>query len=121
MKKTTPLSKADREAMVLAIEVVRAESPASRAQIDDKLATEPWEAVGHFAAYSAQDRALKLRPWETPPVWIVDLAASLTRPPDDHRGERRAAELLKNMVASGVSRFHPDPLAAIEAAEDRAS
>ena len=32
-------------------------------------------------------------------------------------GHRAAAELLRRMLALGISRWHPDPLAAIEAAE----
>jgi hypothetical protein len=34
-----------------------------------------------------------------------------------HYGEREAATLLKRMLAYSVSRFHPDPLAAIENAQ----
>jgi hypothetical protein len=45
-----------------------------------------------------------------------DLDAALSLP-DDHHGERRAAELLRKMQARGTSKYHPDPLAAIEEAE----
>jgi hypothetical protein len=115
------LSAVDIDAMTRAIAIIRAESFASREQIDDKLASEPWEEVGHFAAYAAQDRALRLRPWEMPPCWIRDPGGSLAQPHDDHRGERRAAELLKKLLAGGLSRYEPDPIVALAAADARKS
>jgi hypothetical protein len=82
---------------------------------------EDWEVVGRFAAYAAQDNALRLKPWEMPPCWIRDLAASLEVPPGDPRGERRAAELLKRLLDAGLSRYEPNPIAALAAIEQRPS
>jgi hypothetical protein len=121
MTKTKPrLSREDTRAMAQAIAAVRVKGRASREQIDEKLASEDWEAVGRFAAYVAQDNALRLKPWEMPPCWIRDLDASLQQPPDDHRGEHRAAVLLKRLLAAGLSRYEPNPLAALAAIEENA-
>jgi hypothetical protein len=69
-------------------------------------------------AYGAQMEALQLRPWQWPPCWISDrdLAWALAQP-DDYRGIRRAAELARRMRDLGIDRYHPDPVAACEAAE----
>jgi hypothetical protein len=37
--------------------------------------------------------------------------------PDDHTGQRAAAELVQKMLSLGISRWHPDPLQAIAEAE----
>ena len=52
---------------------------------------------------------LRLRPWEHPPAWIDD--------PDDYPESPEAAQLLKRMLAAGVSRYDPDPMATLEKAE----
>jgi hypothetical protein len=71
-----------------------------------------------FCSYHYQRKTLRMKPWETPPMDIENAEVSLLLPPD-HRGEHQAAQLLKKMQACGVSRFHPDPMAAIEAAKAR--
>jgi hypothetical protein len=53
----------------------------------------------------------------TPPCWITDLATAMREPFGDPRGEREAAELLQKMLAAGLSRFEPDPLAAFDRIE----
>jgi len=79
----TNLTDIDRGAMTRAIETVR-KSRARRRQVDDMLASRPFERVGRFAAFSCQMDALHLDPWETPPVWITDVDASLKAPNDAH-------------------------------------
>ena len=113
------MTRKDRKALRRAIEAVRRESPMRARQIADKLASGPWEDVGEFASYSAQCRALRLRPWQFPPCWIDDIPAALNDP-ELHRGLRTAAELLQRMLAAGLSRYEPDPLKALEAAEAEA-
>jgi len=97
----------DREALTLALQKCRAESPERDRQIDDMLIDRPWQEVCEFASYSCQMTHLKLRPWQCPPCWVE---------PDD-RKHPQAAKLLREMTALGISRFHPDPLAAIAAAK----
>ena len=95
----------DRAALELAIEQCRAQSGDLDTQIAAMLIDRPWLECATFAAYSCQMDSLKLKPWEFPPCWVE---------PGD-REHRQAAKLLRKMLAAGVSRFHPDPLAAIEA------
>ena len=80
-----------------------------------------WE-VGTFASYHRQCAALKLKPWETPPCWIDDPDEQIDG--DEVRrqisGYDQAAKLLREMFALGISRWHPDPLAAIEEAKKAA-
>jgi hypothetical protein len=103
-------------ALTLAIEVTRKESPARRRQVDDFLSSREWLDVATFCAASAQERALRLPPWQPPPCDIGNIAAAL-KDQDETRGYRAGALLLQRMERCGVSRWHPDPVAACEAAE----
>ena len=99
----------DRAALVLALTKCRAESRKRDRQITAMLLEpRPWQEVAEFAAYSTQMDSLKLKPWQLPPCEVE---------PDD-RQHRQAAKLLREMLALGVSKYHPDPLAAIEAAKN---
>ncbi len=112
----------DRAALELAIEVTRNESAARRQQVDDFLSSplwiRPWFDVATFCASCAQSRRLNLPPWQPPPCNIGNIAAALNDL-DPQRGYRAAARLLQRMLDAGVSRWHPDPLAAIAEAEQR--
>jgi hypothetical protein len=108
----------DRAAMRRAIETVRNEDAGRRNQIDDMLRTRAFEEVGCFASYHCQTRALGLAPWQRPPCLIEDPQAGL-RGPDDLSGRHNAARLLRRMLKAKVSRFHPDPMAALAQAEKK--
>jgi hypothetical protein len=111
-KKLTPTDKA---ALELAIDLARKGARSSQQQIDAMLKERPWQDVAEFAAYGCQCDALRLKPWQPPPCWAeVDDQDNEAGPISGHRA---AAELLRRMLALGISRWHPDPLAAIEAAE----
>jgi hypothetical protein len=114
------MSQTDRAALGLAIEVTRNESPARRQQFDDFLSSRRWIDVATFAAGCAQSRALRLPPWQPPPCGIGNIEAALNVS-DEQSGYRAAALLLQRMERCGVSRWHPDPLAAIAEAERRAA
>ena len=109
------LSETDRAALELAIEIARKQDRGRREQIDDKLRREPWLEVGIFAAYCCQDRALRLKPWQLAPCMVE--ADATDAPGHEPRGARNAAALLRRMLSLNISRFHPDPVAAINAAE----
>jgi hypothetical protein len=94
----------DREALQEAMRIMRAE-PGRARQLDEKLQDESWIVVAEFAASCAQSRALHLKPWELPPCDIYE-------DDPDSPGKR----LLKRMLDAGISQFHPDPIAALEAA-----
>jgi hypothetical protein len=110
------LSDTDRRSLELAIETMRKHSLADREQIDTMLKERPWRAAAVFAATCCQERALRLKPWQAWPPCVVSID-DVDEPGFEHRGIRASAALLQAMLAAGVSRFHPDPLAAIETAE----
>jgi hypothetical protein len=87
---------------------------ASKIRRDRRDAVQPNAERGRrFVVGRCQDRNLQLRPWECPPFRTRDVDE-----PSDEWGNRPGeVALLKRMLRAGVSRFHPDPMAAIEAAE----
>ena len=108
--------------MQRAIQTVRQRDKASCDQVDAMRRSNSFEEVGQFAAYSCQTENLQLRPWQTAPLWVGNLDVALHLPFGDPRGDREAAELLKQMLDAGLSRFEPDPLDALDALDalDRA-
>jgi hypothetical protein len=110
-------TRTDHRALEASIDAARAESPSRCQQIDAMLAEgRDWLTVGRFAAYSAQIDSLGLMPWQDPPC-VINLAHALEQPFGDQRGEREAGELLARMQRLGISKYHPDPAAAIAEAE----
>jgi hypothetical protein len=99
------IDEADQAALELAIAMYRAQGKVQAQEIDDMLATRPWDDVAEFAAYSQQFSNLKLRPWHTPPCCVAI---------DDD--DAQAAAFLRKMLDAGVSRWHPNPLRALEEA-----
>jgi hypothetical protein len=110
-----PLSATDYDALTRAIETCRRKDPATREQIEHKLATELWRGAAEFAAYSCQCDALHLQPWQSPPVWIDDLVADIQAGNDGVGGQYAAAVLLRRLLDAGLSRYEPDPIAALKA------
>ena len=108
-----PLKRVDREALTLALKLAR-EQPGRARQLDRMLEREDRFEVATFAAECCQERALRLKPWQPAPCRTR--AGDLEAPPGDLFGHREAAELLQRMLALGMSRWHPDPLRAIEEA-----
>ena len=98
------MTKVDRDALKRAMilagrDIERAE------QLAAMLRDEPWHDVAAFAAYTVQGDALRLRPWENPPCAIDE--------DDDDPRDAMGRKLLRRMLAAGLSRFEPDPLAAL--------
>jgi hypothetical protein len=75
-----------------------------------------------FAAYGCQMRSLRLAPWQYPPCLInaADIDQLLAGG-DDLHGKRTAAQLLRRMLDLGISQYHPDPMAALDAAKRSAA
>jgi len=107
------MTRNDRNALKLTLALCRNESPARSHQIDSKLEDEPWEEVVRFAAFCCQGRSLHLMPWDLPPCCASE--------GDDSDIDAEAVKLLRKMLAAGVSRWHPDPMAAIEEAKRKAA
>jgi hypothetical protein len=79
-----------------------------------------WEEVARYAAFHMQVASLHLPPWQPAPCGIGNMASALADP-DEQRGWRSAALLRQRMERCGVSKYHPDPVAACEAAERAAA
>jgi hypothetical protein len=90
----------DRDALGRAMEIAMSDPDRAR-QLRAKLVDEPWEEVAQFAAYGCQRSALRLKPWEEPPMHA-------------HAGIPKAEALLRRMLEAGLSEFEPDPLSALE-------
>jgi hypothetical protein len=73
--------------------------------------TRSWASVAEFCAYSEQMANLHLKPWQEPPMHVD--------PDNPKAGEAEAAALLRRMLQAGISRWHPDPLAALEEREQQ--
>jgi hypothetical protein len=95
------MNRVDREALKRALALLRAD-PEYSAQILSKLAAEPWEDVAEFAAFCAQSDSLGLQPWQSAPMY----AGLSPHQPD-------ALALMVRLVGAGLSRFEPDPIAAL--------
>lgn len=63
-----------------------------------------WEAAATFAADVLQFQALNLRPWDDPPHSA------------DPNGADPAGRFLAKMLQAGLSKYEPDPIAAMEEA-----
>jgi hypothetical protein len=107
------MSDLDRQALESAIETARRLRP----DLTDRyLAEKPWVEAAMDAARICQETALNLKPWECWPPCDVEID-STDEPGLQHRSISKSAALLRRMLACGVSKYHPDPLAAIREAE----
>jgi hypothetical protein len=102
------LDPADMVALQLAIVKARAGNKQRARQLDEMLTDRGWLAAAEFAAYCCQFDTLHLKLWQTPPCCVRDEN-------EPRVGEEEAAKLLRRMAKAGISRWHPDPLAALEA------
>jgi hypothetical protein len=91
----------DRDALRRCIAIVRQENAARAEQIDDFLREREWDDVGEFCSYCVQMKNLCLRPWEMPPSSV------------DTDDEGPAGDLLRRLVNAGLSKYEPDPVAAL--------
>jgi hypothetical protein len=112
---TPSLSDLDADAYRRAIEIARQESPARAKQIEDKLRCESFEATGEFAAYCTQCSNLRLKPWQAPPCHVRGDAANLD--PTCYGYRPGEVALRDRLLAAGLSRFEPDPVAALARVE----
>jgi hypothetical protein len=107
------MRKIDRAALELALEQTLAEKDQGRVdQVRSMLQGRTRLEVSQFCSFHRQIEALKLKPWEVPPCCV-----SMANPDNDNAA---AMQLLKRMRACGVSKWHPNPILACEAAEKAA-
>ena len=69
------------------------------------------------AAYSAQMKALGLRPWQSPPCWLSEDIRP--EPGPSNLSNYPAWVVLRTMLRLGIDRYHPDPIRAIAEARAR--
>jgi hypothetical protein len=98
----------DKNALERAMKIIAAGSKDRADQISSMLADRPWAEVAHFASYCVQGDALSLAPWETPPC-DADITSS----------DPAAMQLLQRLLDAGLSKYEPDPVAALDLAEER--
>jgi hypothetical protein len=98
----------DLAALQLAFSQCYAASHVRAIQLDSMLQDRSRVEVAEFAAYDQQIDNMRLRPWEEPPCHVGD-------PHEPRRGEEAGAKVLRRMLKAGISRWHPNPLAALEA------
>jgi hypothetical protein len=112
------MTETDKAALAKAIEIAR-KDPTRRRRLDDELAKgKDWRRVAGDCACWCQHDALTLMPWQLPPIYYAAHLDSVLREPfGDPSGRREAGEVLKKLLALGLSRFEPDPLGAIAEAE----
>jgi hypothetical protein len=94
------MTRIDRMALQRSLKLARAE-PEYAAQIAAKVAAEGWESAAEFAAYNLQIDNLGLKPWMDPPCFA------------EVRPDPEALAILMKLLGAGLSRFEPDPTAAL--------
>lgn len=99
----------DREALERALEQARQESPDRAEQLDSIIADGDWLHAARLAATIRQYRSLNLNCGQSVPM------------NGDTQPDRfpEAAELLEEMLAAGLSRYEPDPLAGLRATQNK--
>jgi hypothetical protein len=94
------MNRVDREALQRALKLARAE-PEYCEQLERKAAAECWEKAAQFASYCLQIDNLGLRPWMDPPCYA------------EVRPDAEALKILLKLLGAGLSRYEPDPIAAL--------
>lgn len=99
----------DREALERAVEVASGDR-LRKEQLDWKVENDGWLDAAVFASYICQGDALRLKPWELPPLYGGPLPGDtgLVR-----SSGLQAKRLLERMLAAGLSRYEPDPVGAL--------
>jgi hypothetical protein len=104
------LSDTDMRALQDAVALSRASGQVRSEQITGMFDQREWFAVATFCAFDSQKRTLGAKQWEPVPMHVAD-------PDNPKPGEEDAAPLLGEMLARGISRYHPDPRRALAEAE----
>jgi hypothetical protein len=114
------LTAIDRDALERAIQLCRSESPRRAQQIDAQFSRgQSWAEIAKTCAFRLQLDALRCTPWQFPVCHYDadDLEWASREPHDNPSGHRAAVELLQRLLAAGLSKYEPDPIAALERAE----
>ena len=104
------MTKHDRAALKQCMEIAQRD-PGRATQLRSKLEDELWQRVAEFAAFCCQSELLNLEPWQLPPCNANE--------DHDDPAQPDAVKLLRRMLAAGVSRYEPDPLAALRRSKSK--
>jgi hypothetical protein len=111
------MSDLDKAACERAIAMMQAEPAGShgRVLIDALLARGgSFEEIGKTAAFHCQSQNLRLKPWQPPPMEVTPRVDGVD---DGNMGWHRAQQLAYRLLAAGLSKYEPDPVATLERAE----
>jgi hypothetical protein len=76
---------------------------------------EPWDAIGRHAALVCQVESMGLKAWQVAPCEVE--INEIDAPGYEHRRTRHASLTLERLLNGGLSRYEPDPPAALERIE----
>jgi hypothetical protein len=114
------LTDRDRNALTRSIALYRAASPTQRRQIDKQIENrDDRDEVARYCAFHMQVENLHLSPWQPAPCNVHVPSALVATDDEPRRGQRAAAMLRLRMDRLGVSKYEPDPAAALAEAERR--
>jgi hypothetical protein len=114
----TRISRIDRAALERALALDPDRDPVS-SPINRRLDPERWFLAARSAAYVCQCDALRPEPWQPVPA---NEYVSVTDDDSEYgpvMGRAAAAELLRRLLAAGLSRYEPDPIEALARVEAR--
>lgn len=107
----TDLDPLDRDALERALAIVLRD-PEWAEQVQEKLDENGWRDAAETACFHCQIESLELKPTQLPPMYANEDNL-------DHYDERdrQAARLLRKMRMAGLSRYEPNPKAALAKAK----
>jgi hypothetical protein len=122
MTTTTPdaISAVDRAALERALAIMlrhRELGRDFRHRLDEQ--KEPWADIARHAALSCQLQSMGLKPWQVAPCEAE--INQIDPPGDEHHRTRHASLTLERLLNSSLSRYEPDPPAALARVERAAS
>jgi hypothetical protein len=104
----TRISEVDKAALERVMDLAQRVLDAAELElIANKVKAEGWVRGAEFAAYSVQCEILHLKVWQEPPCVCSE--------DDPDERDKDGQRLLQRMLAAGLSRYEPDPLAALAA------
>jgi hypothetical protein len=92
----------DHDCLDLATDIVR-RHPERWREFQALVCERGWHEAARIAVYDCQVRSMRLPPWREGEIPCMA----------SRRGKDRAARLLRRMLRRGISRYHPNPLAAL--------
>jgi hypothetical protein len=110
------ISALDREALQRALDGAHLESPQRSKQLTAKLQRDGWIDTAQLACSIMQAKSLGLLPHQARP-YAINLAAALREPFGAEHGRREGADIVQRLLVCGLSRYEPDPDAALRRVE----